>query len=275
MLVSVVTPFYHPRPDDPAVRDALAAWLANLRAQAAPLEPILAATAPRRSSPYEALLADLEPAGWARQVYAPYDAARQAPQSRAGAILAGADVASGEVIVMLHADCRLPSGAVEAIRAARRAGYLGGAFTKRYDSDSPLLRLQEWWLNDWRLRRLGQGVGTNALWLARELWAERPVPDLPLLEDVACGAWMARRLGRAGVHVAPAPVLVSADKYQRTGPAASMVINFLVLVLHRLGVPPAVLRDELYSRERLAVGTARLWPSIAAAAWRAARRGWT
>lgn len=275
MLVSVVTPFYHPRPYDPTVRDTLAAWLDDLRAQAAPLEPILATTAPRRTSPYDVLLTDLDSAGWARQVYTAFDAARQPPQSRAGAILAGATVARGEVIVMLHADCRLPSGAVDAIRAARRAGLLGGAFPKRYDADSALLRLQEWWLNDWRLRRLGQGVGTNALWLTRELWAEGPVPDQPLLEDVACGAWMARRLGRAGVHVAPAPLLVSADKYRRTGPAASMAINFLVLALHRLGVPPAVLRDELYSRERLAVGTARLWPSIAAAAWRAARRGWT
>ena len=64
-----------------------------------------------------------------------------APQGRAAQMNAGADAANGDVLLFLHADTRLPAGALEHIDEAVARGASGGYFDVRLDSDRPLLRM--------------------------------------------------------------------------------------------------------------------------------------
>ena len=68
---------------------------------------------------------------------------------RARQISAGWSQASGDVLLILHADSRLPAAAADAVRAAVAGGAVGGAFHKRFDSRHPLLRRVRWRTRLW------------------------------------------------------------------------------------------------------------------------------
>jgi hypothetical protein len=269
VLISVVTPFHTPRLADAAA--ALAPWLAALGSQAGPCEVILAGTAPVRANPWPAMLDLVAPEGFAHRLAGLHIAAERAtsePASRAASLNQAALAAGGEVLLILHADVKLPPGALDRIRGAAGAGCLAGAFPKAYQPTPPLLGLQARWLNGPPLRR-GLAVGTNAVWLRRELWS--PLPDQPLLEDFVLADRLRRRVPRARWHVAGEPVLVSAGKYMGTGVLESMAINGLVVALWRLGLARPEALAPIYRRRGLPPGPAAFWPSLVRAATRACR----
>ncbi len=272
-LISVLTPFYARDPRVPAVRVELGAYLESLRGQAGPCEIVIAGTGPARRDPLGPLLRELAGPEFPhalRTLHHRFDPARATPLPRGAAIAAASEAATGDLLCILHADNRLPPGALAEIRQAA-ASHRAGCFPKVYDSGDRLLALQAWWLNDWRLRRRRRSVGTNAVWLDRELWARSPRRPWRMLEDVALSDWLLATLGPGGIHVSRRPVTVSAAKYLRTGVLASMAINATVLALYGGGVHPDRLAAELYGRDKLAVGTPYFWPSLIKQAWRVLR----
>lgn len=266
MRVSILTPYYTPDPLSDAAREELAGFLAALATQPGPCEIVLAAACPGRRDRLSDVAAAAAGPGYPhplRVIHLGFAPGRQRPASRGAAINAAAAAATGELFQILHLDLRLPAGALDTLRAARRRGFVCGAFPKRYTPCPPLLAAQEWWLNRWHLGVRHRTVGTNAVWLDRALW--EPLPTGRLLEDIV----LSERLRRHGLHVAAAPVEVGAGKYLRTGVAASMAINAAVLGLHRVcHASPDCLADELYSRHGLAVGTSAFWPRLACAVGR-------
>lgn len=72
-----------------------------------------------------------------------------APKGRARQLDAGWRACSGDVIVFLHADSRLPPAACRSVREAVRRGAVGGAFHKRFDAPHPLLRRVRWRTRTW------------------------------------------------------------------------------------------------------------------------------
>lgn len=261
MLISVLTPFHSARPDSDAARQQLAGYLGALARQPGPLELILAAAIAGRPGPWQAILRELAGPNYPhalRCLAFPYRPLGTSPASRGATLNAAAAMAQGELLLVLHADNRLPDGALQTVRQAARAGFRAGAFPKRYAPRTPLLALQEWWLNAWQLGVRRRTVGTNAVWLARELW--QPLPEARLFEDFA----LSEQLARLPLFRASAPVRVDAGKYLQTGVAASIAINAAVIGLHRVfGVSPDRLADALYSRRGLAAGTAGFWPRFA------------
>ena len=272
--VSVLVPLYLARPwpdDEPGLR----ALLEPLADQPGPLEVLLAATGPARRNPLEPLLAELRGRGYPhrlRSFHHQFDPVAGRPRSRAASLNAAAAVAAGEVLLVLHSDNRLPPEGIAEIRRAVSAGYRSGAFPKRYDPQPPGLAVQAWWLNEWRLRARKHSVGTNAVWLTRDLW--RDLPDQALLEDLVLSDRLRQELGLTGIYVSRLPLWVSAEKYLRTGLLASVAINVCVMFLYRVcRVSPQTLRDELYSREKLPLGTVRFWPALVRQVCRAWRLG--
>ncbi|TXH26997.1 MAG: glycosyltransferase, partial [Elusimicrobia bacterium] len=115
-----------------------------------------------------------------------------APRGRASQMNAGAEASSGEVLLFLHADTRLPRDADAAIRQAIAGGAVWGRFDVRIGSPQRLLRVVETMMN-WRSRVSGIATGDQALFVRREVFqSSGGYPDLPLMEDIA----LSKRLRR-------------------------------------------------------------------------------
>src|SRR5262249_22139170 len=111
-----------------------------------------------------------------------------APRGRALQMNAGARAASGDALVFLHADTRLPEGADETVLHALRS-FSWGRFDVSIAGRHPLLGLVARAMN-LRSRLTGIATGDQAIFVRRD--AFRPFPEIPLMEDVAFSKAMRR-----------------------------------------------------------------------------------
>ena len=126
-------------------------------------------------------------AAWADQVLA-------SPRGRARQTNAGAAAASGEVLLFLHADTRLPHDAHAAIAHAITKGHAWGRFDVRIVGRSRWLPLVAAMMNA-RSRLTGIATGDQAIFVTRAAFdAAGCFPDQPLMEDVALTSRL-RRIG--------------------------------------------------------------------------------
>jgi len=124
------------------------------------------------------------------------DRVHRAARGRARQMNAGAALATGDVLLFLHADTRLPPDAPGAVAAGmRRSGASWGRFDVRLSGAHPLLRAVGALMNV-RSRLSGIATGDQAMFVRRERFLEvGGFPDLPLMEDVALSRAL-RRYGR-------------------------------------------------------------------------------
>ena len=93
----------------------------------------------------------------------------QSSPGRALQMNRGAQHAHGDILLFLHADTRLPPGALEAVRQAVRAGAIGGAFRLTITPPTLALRLVAWGTNV--RARFGQlPYGDQALFMPRAIF---------------------------------------------------------------------------------------------------------
>ena len=149
---------------------------------------------------------------------------------------AGAAASRGDVLLFLHADCRLPVGAFEAIRAAMQdERTVGGCFQQRIAADGWAYR----WLergNARRVRWLGMAYGDQGIFVRRRVFEELGrFADVKLMEDVL----LMKRLRRTGRFVLLDERLsVSARRWKRHGIVRQTLRNWLLLTLAMCGVSP-------------------------------------
>jgi rSAM/selenodomain-associated transferase 2 len=159
-----------------------------------------------------------------------------APPGRAGQMNAGAGIASGEILIFLHADTRLPPRFDAAVRQAlAQPGVTAGAFRLAIDAPGRLLRWIEAGANR-RSRRLGLAYGDQALFMTKAAFQSvGGYPDLPIMEDFV----LVRRLRRLGkVATLDAAVLTSGRRWEKRGILRTTMINQLVVAGFHLGIPP-------------------------------------
>ena len=167
--------------------------------------------------------------------------------SKARQMNAGAEDASGAVLLFLHADTRLPEAYEEKIRTAvNRNGFRAGAFTLKIDADHWGLRVIERVAN-WRSRYLRMPYGDQALFVRRETFREiGGFPACPIMEDFE----LVRRLRRkGGIVILPDYVRTSARRYLNFGIFKSWMINQTIVAAYCLGVGPERLA-RWYRREK-------------------------
>lgn len=110
-------------------------------------------------------------------------------RGRARQMNAGASVAGGDILLFLHADTLLPTGAGQAIAAAIRSGghaheYAWGHFDVRIDGRLFMLRVVAGLMN-WRSRLTGIATGDQAMFTTRLAFETAGgFPDQPLMEDI-------------------------------------------------------------------------------------------
>ncbi|MGB9619788.1 MAG: TIGR04283 family arsenosugar biosynthesis glycosyltransferase, partial [Armatimonadota bacterium] len=149
---------------------------------------------------------------------------------------AGAQAASGSILLFLHADTRLPERFDEHVRRAlRQPRVVAGAFRLRIDGPEPALRLIEWGTY-FRSRYLQMPYGDQALFLKAPIFhALGGFPDLPIMDDFV----LVRRLRRLGrIVILPVPVVTSSRRWQELGVWRTTWINQKVIAGYYLGVAP-------------------------------------
>jgi len=148
---------------------------------------------------------------------------------RARQLAAGVAAATGDVLVFLHADARLPAGFADAVEATLAdPGVAGGAFRFRFERGpagrlGPALRLVEWGAR-LRVALFALPYGDQGLFCRRAtLEAAGGIPQVPIMEDLdLVRAW--KRRGRV-VTLARA-VESSPRRYQGRGPLRTMLRNW-------------------------------------------------
>ncbi len=152
---------------------------------------------------------------------------------------AGAQVATGDVLLFLHADNRLAKESCQQIAEAfADTNVLFGGFRQQIDAIGYRYRFLEFG-NAFRAKWLGVIYGDQAIFVCREtLAAVGGIPELPLMEDVE----LMRRLRRRGKRVLlDGPLRISARRWQRHGVFRQTLRNWTLLVAYFLGVSPGTL----------------------------------
>ena len=153
------------------------------------------------------------------------------PPGRAGQLNRGAAIASGEVLLFLHADTALPPGALDRVRRVISQGRIGGCFLNRF-SGTGWTRCLVDPVRDLRTRLWGEFYGDNAIFLRRDLFERLGgFHPLPVMEDYDIAVRM-RRAGR--IAVIPDRVLTSARRFRANGWIRQWIRNQRIkLAYHR------------------------------------------
>jgi rSAM/selenodomain-associated transferase 2 len=160
---------------------------------------------------------------------------------------AGARAAQGHIFLFLHADTRLPDGALEAVQGALAdPAVVGGRFDVRFDSPRLVLSVIAFFMN-LRSRRSGISTGDQAIFVRRDVFESLGgYAEIPLMEDVE----LTRRLKRRGRVVAlRSRVTTAARKWQREGALRTMALMWALRFLYMCGVAPARLHRWYYHRD--------------------------
>jgi rSAM/selenodomain-associated transferase 2 len=108
----------------------------------------------------------------------------KAERGRARQMNAGAAAASGDVLLFLHADTRLPEGAVQHIAQALTGARSWGRFDVCITGRPFMLRVISRMMN-WRSCLTGIATGDQAMFMQREVFQRlQGFPEQPLMEDI-------------------------------------------------------------------------------------------
>lgn len=168
-----------------------------------------------------------------------------AKRGRARQMNAGAEQASGDVLLFLHADTCLPRLAdVGVLLELARTGRSWGRFDVSLTGLHPLFRIIER-LMSLRSRVTAIATGDQAIFVDRRLFESvGGFPDIPLMEDVALSKVLRRR-GRPVClwH----RVQTSSRRWEENGIARTVLRMWYLRAAFALGADPAAL-DRAYRR---------------------------
>jgi rSAM/selenodomain-associated transferase 2 len=158
-------------------------------------------------------------------------------RGRARQMNCGARHASGEILLFLHADTRLPESALNDIgNALGDERCPGGRFDVELEGSHWMLKIIGALIN-YRSRATKVGTGDQAIFVRRDVF-ERigGYPDIPLMEDIAlCRAL--KRLGR--IACLRSRVVTSARRWESDGVWSTIVRMWTLKFLYLAGVSPA------------------------------------
>jgi rSAM/selenodomain-associated transferase 2 len=195
----------------------------------------------QRLKPDELILVDGESSDRTREVCQRFGVELYpSPRGRARQMNFGAQRGTGDVLLFLHADTRLPPSAFDDVRSALEdQRVVGGRFDLQLDDARPMLRLVGFMIS-LRSRISQVGTGDQAIFVRREIFAELGgYPDIPLMEDVA----FARALKRRGaVACLRSRVVTSARRWEREGIWNTILKMWMLKSLYLAGMSPVRLK---------------------------------
>jgi rSAM/selenodomain-associated transferase 2 len=153
----------------------------------------------------------------------------------------GARLASGDVLLFLHADTRLPDSAFRDIAAALSDPHcLGGRFDVELEGEHWMLKVIGAVINA-RSRLSKIGTGDQAIFVRRSVFEEiGGYREIPLMEDIA----FCRTLKRMGeIACLTSRVLTSGRRWEIDGVWRTILKMWTLKLLYLAGVPPNRLKQ--------------------------------
>lgn len=163
---------------------------------------------------------------------------------RAQQMNAGAMLATGDVLLFLHADTELPADAINNVQQAI-AQYDWGRFDVRLDSREPLLKIVGLMINQ-RSRLMSIATGDQAIFIKKSVFEQiGGYPDQPLMEDIE----LCKRLKKiARPACLKSKVITSARRWQQHGTWRTIFLMWHLRFDYWRGVSPDVLKQRYYKQ---------------------------
>jgi rSAM/selenodomain-associated transferase 2 len=155
------------------------------------------------------------------------------PRGRAAQMNAGAAAATGDVLLFLHADTRLPPAALAHIERGLQ-NRQWGRFDVRIEG-RPLMLLVVAALMNLRSRLTGTATGDQAMFMRREAFsAAGGFPDLPLMEDIEMSARLLKLSPPAFIS---ARAITSGRRWEKHGVWRTIFLMWRLRAAYWRGVP--------------------------------------
>ena len=161
------------------------------------------------------------------------------PSGRSLQMNAGADKATGDLLLFLHADNRLePESYQKMLEYMENPKWIGGAFTLCIDSGKWSLKLITLLANI-RSKYFGLAYGDQGFFVRKEIFKDlQGFSPIPICEDLD----FYRRLKKKGsVILLKEKAHTSPRRWIKEGIIFTTARNVLIAILFRLGFPPHIL----------------------------------
>ncbi len=154
----------------------------------------------------------------------------------------GADVATGDVFLFLHADTILPESVVSIFENLAKGGSYWGRFDVRLSSNKIIYRIIECMIN-FRSRLSSIATGDQALFVERALFSQvGGFPEIALMEDIE----MSRRLSAiCKPSNLKQQVITSSRRWEDNGVVSTVLLMWKLRLYYFFGVSPQKLK-KLY-----------------------------
>lgn len=156
------------------------------------------------------------------------------PPSRAKQQNTGAQASQADVLLFLHADCRLPATALADIEdALEDEAVVGGCFRQRIDAPGWGYRALEWG-NNVRVQVLKWAYGDQAIFVRRQVFEELGgFPEVSLMEDL----YFMKKLKRCGrIRLVDSKLRISPRRWQKKGIIGQTLRNWTLITLAHCGI---------------------------------------
>jgi rSAM/selenodomain-associated transferase 2 len=159
----------------------------------------------------------------------------------------GAQCASGDAFLFLHADSKLHADALAHLRKALSDPRVaGGTFTLKFDSDKLPFRFYAAFT---RMKFRYFHYGDQGIFVRRKVFEQLGgYKEMPLMEDLD---FLSRMRKKGRVVLINLPVTTSARRFLKRGPVHQQLLNIFLVFCYLLGVKPSTL-SRLYRTHRAA-----------------------
>jgi len=168
----------------------------------------------------------------------------QAQKGRARQMNAGADEATGDILIFLHADTRLPEGWQNDLQDFSDSKKVWGRFNVQFDETTPAFSVIAFMMN-WRSRLTGICTGDQAIFIRRPVFDKlNGFADILLMEDID----ISRRLRRESwPYCVPGKATTSARRWRARGLIRTILHMWWYRLQYFFGVSSEKLVKSYYS----------------------------
>ncbi|MCG9130769.1 TIGR04283 family arsenosugar biosynthesis glycosyltransferase [Candidatus Poribacteria bacterium] len=196
--------------------------------------------------PHELIIVDGGSTDGSTRIAEKYGKVLISERGRSKQLNAGAAAASGTILIFLHADIWLESGALAAVETALSSGYVGGGFRQKIDGKNMLYRAIEI-AGNIRGKYLKVFYGDSGIFLSRADFKKiGGFPEIPILEEMEFSKAL-RGFGKTTL-ITP-HIHISARRWEKKGVLRTTINNWLITLLYFLKFSPVQLA-KLYRHIR-------------------------